>query len=258
MALSVNPISPASAVDACVAALQRAILEGELVAGERLPPERALATSFGVNRVTIRSALNRLQTSGLVSVRQGSGYTVRDFATHGGPELLPDMARIARERGQLRLVVEDLLRMRRHMAAAVLEVLPRRATVSDLQSIRAAILDFESAVARPTLPGLIEADLAVVRAMLRATQSPALALCMNPISAAVSEIPELPPLIYAEPQTNLAGYRLLLSWLDTQAEERPDAHLLVRELERRDAQTLAKLGRQLEASEQPQQNREAP
>ncbi|MCA9641160.1 MAG: FadR family transcriptional regulator [Polyangiaceae bacterium] len=245
MSLNVSPISPASAVDACVTALQRAILEGELKVGERLPPERTLAASFGVNRVTVRTALSRLQTAGLLSVRQGSGYTVHDFATHGGPELLPDMARVARERGQLLLLIEDLLRMRRHMARAVLEVLPERATSEDLDIIRAAINEFERLAGSGDLAALTQADLEVVRCMLRATHSPALALCMNPISSAVSEIPELPPLIYAQPSTNVAGYRLLLSWLESKAHARPDAALLVAELERRDSDTLARLKRLL-------------
>lgn len=245
MTLQVSPISPSSAVDACVAALQRAILEGELRVGERLPPERALAASFGVNRVTVRAALSRLQTAGLLSVRQGSGYTVHDFATHGGPELLPDMARIARERGQLLLVIEDLLRMRRHMARAVLEVLPQRARPEDLESIRTAIHAFERVSHARDLQALCDADLQVVRSMLRATHSPALALCMNPISSAVYEIPELPPLIYAEPDTNVAGYRLLLTWLESNPQHRPDAALLVAELERRDTDTLARLARRL-------------
>lgn len=243
MSLNVTPISPASAVDACVAALQRAILEGALKVGERLPPERSLAASFGVNRVTVRTALSRLQTAGLLSVRQGSGYTVHDFKTHGGPELLPDMARVARERGQLLRVVEDLLRMRRHMAMAVLEVLPERADAEDLSSIRTAIVAFERLAESQDVAALIDADLEVVRSMLRATHSPALALCMNPISSAVSEISELPPLIYAEPHTNVAGYRLLLGWLESHPAHRPDAALLVAELARRDADTLMRLKR---------------
>ncbi len=258
MSLNFTPISPASAVDACVSALQRAILEGDLKAGERLPPERALAASFGVNRVTVRTALTRLQTAGLISVRQGSGYTVHDFATHGGPELLPGMAQIARQRGQLLLIVEDLLRMRRHMALAVLEVLPSRAEQADIDSIRAAILRFEEVARSADLQALVDADLQVVRAMLSATHSPALALCMNPISSAVAEIAELPPLMYGAPETNLAGYRLLLSWLEASPDERPSPQLLIAELERRDAHNLSQLARQLTASKRNEPRREAP
>lgn len=258
MTLDLGPVSAASAVDACVERLQRAILEGELSAGERLPPERNLAASFGVNRVTVRTALTRLQTAGLLSVRQGSGYTVHDFNTHGGPDLLPDMARLARERGELLRVVEDLLRMRRHMAQAVLEVLPERAEPADLLAIRAAIQAFEYASRKGSLAAILEADLEVARAMLRATHSPALALCMNPISSAVSEISELPPLIYAEPKSNLAGYRLLLGWLEASAETRPEPKLLISELERRDAKTLERLGRQLKPSKPDEPRREAP
>jgi DNA-binding transcriptional MocR family regulator len=60
-------------VDHCAGRIRESILGGEISAGTRLPPERALAERFGVNRVTVRGALARLEAEGLVDVRQGSG-----------------------------------------------------------------------------------------------------------------------------------------------------------------------------------------
>lgn len=47
-------------------ALEGAILRGEYGPGDRLPTERALVGKFGVNRQTVRQALERLQYNGLV------------------------------------------------------------------------------------------------------------------------------------------------------------------------------------------------
>ncbi len=44
----------------------------------RLPPESALADTFGVNRHTVRAALRALADEGVVEARQGSGTFVRD------------------------------------------------------------------------------------------------------------------------------------------------------------------------------------
>src|SRR5438876_7256049 len=49
--------------------IRRAILEGTMSSGERLPPERELARQFGVSRASVREALRHLQAQGLVAPR---------------------------------------------------------------------------------------------------------------------------------------------------------------------------------------------
>lgn len=58
------------------ARLRDALSSGTWKAGEALPPERALAQQFGVSRLTLRKALERLEAQGLVQRRQGSGTYV--------------------------------------------------------------------------------------------------------------------------------------------------------------------------------------
>jgi GntR family transcriptional regulator len=52
------------------------IASGELAAGERLPPERELAESLGVSRMTVRQALTSLASRGLVERGVGRGTFV--------------------------------------------------------------------------------------------------------------------------------------------------------------------------------------
>ncbi len=52
------------------------IRSGAWAVGERLPPEEALATRFGVNRHTLRQAVASLAEAGLIRVRQGRGTFV--------------------------------------------------------------------------------------------------------------------------------------------------------------------------------------
>lgn len=58
--------------------LRQDILSGEFSAGERLPTERALASTFGVARNTVRSALDHLHRQGIVSREVGRGTYVRN------------------------------------------------------------------------------------------------------------------------------------------------------------------------------------
>jgi len=52
------------------------ISRGRLKPGEQLPPERVLAKELKVSRQTIREALKKAETKGLISVRQGEGTFV--------------------------------------------------------------------------------------------------------------------------------------------------------------------------------------
>ena len=67
---------PTRGVGAISAYLQRAIETGAYSEGDRLPPERELATCFNAARSTVRRALDQLEKAGLVSRRLGSGTFV--------------------------------------------------------------------------------------------------------------------------------------------------------------------------------------
>src|SRR6478609_11719723 len=52
-----------------------------LRAGDRLPPERELATRLGVSRATLSQALVALEVIGVVAVRHGDGTVVTQSRT---------------------------------------------------------------------------------------------------------------------------------------------------------------------------------
>jgi DNA-binding FadR family transcriptional regulator len=242
-----EPIQPQrTAVDRCADAIRRVIMSGELPPGERLPPERKLAESFGVNRVTVRGALAKLAHSKLLRVRQGSGYVVRDYRAAGGPELISGIAELA-SADELATIAADLLLVRRNLARGVLAKLGESERV-DAAPIREAVDAFTDAVERGApADELAEGDMGIVAALLEATGSAVLQLCMNPISEVLAQMPALREAIYAEPEGNVIGWRGLLSWLELRDGGVPAGEMVdafVAELERRDTQTVAKLKRQ--------------
>src|SRR5437667_5601093 len=102
--------------------IERAMYEGALANGDRLPSERELGRRFGASRVAVREALRALEHRGMLEVRQGScgghfvreldaGVMARDFRTllrlgrvtaaqltEARLIIEPEMARLAAER----------------------------------------------------------------------------------------------------------------------------------------------------------------
>lgn len=76
--MSIGRISPRRLADTIVEELEKMILEGILQPGERLPAERVLAEQFGVSRPSLREAVQRLATKGLLVSRQGGGHFVAE------------------------------------------------------------------------------------------------------------------------------------------------------------------------------------
>jgi GntR family transcriptional repressor for pyruvate dehydrogenase complex len=77
--------------DVIVRQLEGLILEGVLRPGERLPPERELAAQLEVSRPSVREALQRLETAGLVETRHGGGTYVRNAFAEALTDPLADL-----------------------------------------------------------------------------------------------------------------------------------------------------------------------
>lgn len=73
-------IKKTSLPDEIADSIKNSIKEGEWKLKERLPSEKELSEMFGVNRLTIRMALQKLSAQGIVETRVGEGTYVKDFS----------------------------------------------------------------------------------------------------------------------------------------------------------------------------------
>ena len=99
-----------SLVDVAEDALRTWLATGRHRAGERLPPEQELSARLGISRGTLRTALRRLEESGEIVRRQGSGTFVgqtTSWTLDEGLEKLVSYSELARRRG-VKLEVAEL------------------------------------------------------------------------------------------------------------------------------------------------------
>jgi GntR family transcriptional regulator, transcriptional repressor for pyruvate dehydrogenase complex len=137
--------------------------EGLLAPGTKLPPERELASYFGVARSSLRPALKVLEIMGVITQRVGDGsYLNKDASSVLSVPmeflfLLDDTS--LQELTEMRLMIEPAL------AAKAAE----RASSQDIALLRQSIADFESS--KQDRVRLVASDLLFHRAIFQASKN---------------------------------------------------------------------------------------
>ena len=69
--MEIDPSSSVPLHQQVAAAIRRAIADGEVLSGQRLPPARDLAAVLGVDANTVLRGLRTLRDEGIVEFRRG-------------------------------------------------------------------------------------------------------------------------------------------------------------------------------------------
>lgn len=146
------------------ARLERHIAE-DLDAGDRLPPERELCSTFGVSRTTLREALRALEERRLIERRPGRGTVV---LAPSEPSLHLDLASLGDPGGDQPRQVAELRRM---VEPQVAELAARRATDLDLAALDEILRESHAGL---TAEESLRLDVAFHRRLAVATGNPLL------------------------------------------------------------------------------------
>lgn len=138
--------------DTIVRQLESLILEGTLKPGERLPPERELALRLDVSRPSLREALQRLETLGLVETRQGGGTYVGAVLA---PTLTDPLVQLFQRHPE---TVYDLLEFRQALEGIAAYYAAIRATPADRQILERRFAAIEEGHRRADPVAEAEAD----------------------------------------------------------------------------------------------------
>ena len=120
--------------------LREQILSGSWKPGQKLPSENELAAQFGVSRVTVRNALQKLSGLGLLETRFGEGSFVRGAGAQAALNQLGPMLYLGQE------TLRDILTFRRMVEGPICEIACRRATDREIAGLRQLVDQMERAV----------------------------------------------------------------------------------------------------------------
>ena len=108
--VNVDQADPTHLHEQVAAEIRRAIAQGEVRPGDRLPPAKDLAAVIGVNPNTVLRALRTLRDEGLLEFRRGRGVTVT--ATPDRTAVVTEakaLLRLSRKHGYARAELLELI-----------------------------------------------------------------------------------------------------------------------------------------------------
>lgn len=121
--------------------LRELIGSGALQPGDKLPPERALATRLGVSRPTLREAVRGLVIMGMLETRHGAGTFVVRQAPVGDPLTLTIDLQDA--------PIEELFEIRLLLEPSVTERAAARITPDELDDLRDTLRRMDALIGEP-------------------------------------------------------------------------------------------------------------
>ncbi len=124
------------------------LLDGTWPVGTKLPAEAQLADRFGVNRLTVRIALQKFNALGILETRDGEGTFVRTFA-------FDDLMNAVSDFYVSDALLERVGEFRRVVETACADLTIARGEEADLSALTDACRGFEESVAayRPGMSG---------------------------------------------------------------------------------------------------------
>ena len=148
--MKISTINKTSTPELVVRELLKHIKNGELAPGDKLPPERNLAESFGVSRSSVREAISAMVLVGYLEVTQGKGIFLKEDipSPHMFTSSLSDVLNA--------YWIMDIIETRQTLECSVVKLAAARADENDISKLREAIGRMEEHI--KNLEGFYKAD----------------------------------------------------------------------------------------------------
>ena len=154
-----RPLTRSRLHEEIVSVIQKKIMDGSIVPGFKLPPEREMAETFNVNRATVREALRKLENLDLVEIRHGDGLYVKNYLESGNFDLI----KAALNMDESKEIISNILEARSSVVPQIAYLAAQRRTAADLKELKQVISKTDMT--------MLERDIKVHQIIARATHN---------------------------------------------------------------------------------------
>ena len=162
-----QPITRLRLHEEIVTIIQKQIMNGTILPGTKLPPEREMAETFNVNRTTLREALSKLENLELIEIRHGDGVYAKNFLESGNMDLIKAAVSIDEDNVTLFSVLEA----RRFVVPGMAYLAAQRRTTADLDELEGVIFHQDLT--------MLERDIKVHQMIARSTHNMLCTIFLN-------------------------------------------------------------------------------
>jgi GntR family transcriptional repressor for pyruvate dehydrogenase complex len=162
-----QPITRLRLHEEIVTIIQKQIMNGTILPGTKLPPEREMAETFNVNRTTLREALSKLENLELIEIRHGDGVYAKNFLESGNMDLIKAAVSIDEDNVTLFSVLEA----RRFVVPGMAYLAAQRRTTTDLDELEQVIFHQDLT--------MLERDIKVHQMIARSTHNMLCTIFLN-------------------------------------------------------------------------------
>lgn len=166
-AVFARPITHSRLHEEIVTIIQKQIMNGTIIPGTKLPPEREMAETFNVNRTTLREALRKLENLELLEIRHGDGVYAKNFLESGNLDLIK--AAVSMDEDNVTLF--NVLEARRFVVPGMAYLAAQRRTTADLDELEQVIFHQDLT--------MLERDIKVHQMIARATHNMLCTIFLN-------------------------------------------------------------------------------
>ena len=159
--------------------IKNAILDGTMKPGDRLPPERVLGERFQASRISVREGLKSLETSGLLTIKPGSGVFVAEVSSKPLSESLSSILRIQNAS------MNDITEARIMLEPSIAKIACDRITSEELVKLERNIQETVT-VLKSNSPAPIQ-NIQFHSIIANATHNPVIIMTMNSIFGVLKE-----------------------------------------------------------------------
>ena len=156
--------------------IENAIIKKTFLPGEKLPTELEMCKMFSVSRTSLREALQKLSTRGLIKIKKGSGIYVEEINSTYAVNSMGLYLQLNLSKEYITHIIE----IRKLLEPNIAKLAARYRTVNDLNQLKKSLIDLKNCnVSDYKKQGLIDRNFHLIIA--KSTSNPMIPVIVEPI-----------------------------------------------------------------------------